>query len=225
MGSLFVGGQSSGDGTLVVDGHGSTLTATSTTFVAQAAVTGRLSLSDGAVGDLRSVRIADGFNSADGLWVLSGGSQATTNSIDIATQSDSVGRLLVVGEGTLLQQRPGANLKIGSDTEGSALVTVETGATLVTGTPTFPSNGITTINTTGIIRLEGGTLAATTIDHTHGGEFVFESGRLSVESFQGDLIKRGRHADARHFGRFHNNPGQLHSADPRHARNRDRRDR
>ena len=140
VGSLFVGGQSSGDGTLVVDGHGSTLTATSTTFVAQAAVTGRLSLSDGAVGDLRSVRIADGFNSADGLWVLSGGSQATTNSIDIATQSDSVGRLLVVGEGTLLQQRPGANLKIGSDTEGSALVTVETGATLVTGTPTSPSN-------------------------------------------------------------------------------------
>ncbi len=192
VGSLLVGGFSSGDGTLNVDGDETTLTATSTTFIAQSPATGRLAFTNAAVGDLLSVRIADAFSNSDGLWSLSGGSQATTNSIDIATSgADAVGRLSISGAGTLLEQRPGANLEIGNDTAGTATVTVQTGATLVTGTPTFPTNGITTINATGRLDLDGGNLFAATIDHTHGGVFDFFQGRLSVETFQGDLLNQG----------------------------------
>ncbi len=191
--NLIVGGASTGDGTLNVDGDGSTLTVTSATNIAQSGETGRVAFTNGAVGSFRSVGIAESlFNNVDGLWTLFGGSQATTDSIDIATQGvDVVGRLMISGAGTRLEQRPGANLEIGSDTTGSGTVTVEMGATLVTGTPTFPTNGITTINATGTLRLQGGTLVAATIDHTHGGEFDFDSGSLSVVTFDGDLVNEG----------------------------------
>ena len=43
----------------------------------------------------------------------------------------------------------------------------------------------------GTPQLDGGTIIADTIDHTHGGAFNFAAGRLTVGLFQGDLDNQG----------------------------------
>ncbi|MHC4947201.1 MAG: GEVED domain-containing protein [Planctomycetota bacterium] len=43
----------------------------------------------------------------------------------------------------------------------------------------------------GAVQLEGGTVAATTVDHTAGGMFTFTGGELHVATFLGDLVQDG----------------------------------
>ena len=86
----------------------------------------------------------------------------------------------------MLTQNGASVLDIGqAGANGLAFLNLINGGTLNAGT------GNVTVNNHGTINLNGGTLNATTIDHTHGGAFNFNSGTLHVDTFTGFLDELG----------------------------------
>ncbi|TWU30177.1 beta strand repeat-containing protein [Bythopirellula polymerisocia] len=179
-------GSFGGDGTLVVDN--ATVAATGGAFWGFFDNTANVTLRNAAQGTFGQLRLADtnsDFSVAQ-VTIETGADLQAADIIMAGANSGATGTLTIDGSGSTLTQTGASTLILGSPTgTGSATVNVQNGGTLTTG------SGTTTLDATGTINLSGGTLSATTIDHTNGGDFNFTGGTLSVETFQGDLLNQG----------------------------------
>lgn len=177
-------GDFGGDGTLIVDGAGSTVTVSGASHWGSGS-TASITFRNQAVGNFGLIGLADTSTSNSGGNVsIETGATVMISRLSIATaNSDATASITVDGVGSTLSL---SLLRVGSSSgTGSATVHVRNGGTLTTGTDA------TTIDATGTINLQRGALHATTIDHTRGGQFNFTGGRLSVDTFQGDLVNGG----------------------------------
>lgn len=184
------------DGTLIVDGPGSTLT-TNTDFQVNwldwgmQGATGTVTLRNQAhaVVNAPSIILArQGDSKTRGILNIQSGATMSAPSILVAgveTNSFGTGILTIDGNGSVLTQSGNASLTIGNSATSNGEVSLTNNGTLTTGT------GLTTVNATGTINIDGGHLNATHIDHTHGGAFNFTAGTLAVQTFEGDLTNHG----------------------------------
>ncbi|MEX2546015.1 MAG: hypothetical protein WD316_12875 [Phycisphaeraceae bacterium] len=176
-------------GTLVVDGSGSTLDVNGgTAFLGFNGGTADVTIRDQASAAFdNTIFLANLGNDSTGTIRVESGATMTAQEILLADDTfgpsaDATATITVTGDGSTLTQQGGANLKIGgTGTNSTATINVSDNAVFNTGT------GTTTINQNGAINLNGGTLRATTIDHTAGGQFNFTAGTLQVVTFDGDL--------------------------------------
>ncbi len=123
-------------------------------------------------------------------WTVQTGASATIGNLHVVSLPEvgavsDLGVITVNGVGSAITQTGASTLILGNQDAGSATLNIQNGGTFTTGT------GTTTINATGTLTLNGGTLNATTIDHTQGGNFDFVDGTLTVGTFNGDLNQFG----------------------------------
>jgi fibronectin-binding autotransporter adhesin len=174
-------GINSGNGTVVVDGAGSKLTASSFTSIALTGFTGSVTLQNGSAGNTFSeIDIAQ--SSVDGsmgsMSVLSG-STATIGNLNLLFSINSFSNVgqsaafTVDGAGSSVTLTPGANVSVGQDSPNLAALTVSNNGTFTVGT-----GGTTTLNATGTINVAGGSADLKTLVR-NGGTLNFTSGSLS----------------------------------------------
>lgn len=149
-----VGDVGAGDGTLIVDGPGSTLTATLGPTQWGGGNSSSVFFRDDAVGTLGDVAMTNG-NSANetSTLLVEDGAFLSVGSLDVgaAGAAGSMTTVDVTGDSTLLDLSGAATLTVGHASGGSAEVTVEDQSALIrTGT------GLTTINATGTINVNSG---------------------------------------------------------------------
>ncbi len=181
-------GLSGGDGTLVVDGAGSSVTVTNSSSMGSAGNTADVTIRNQASGIFRGTSIAGStVSGTTGNLTVETGAAVTTDNLSIATSGgDATATITINGAGSTLTQTGASLLTLGSNNgTGTARINVQNGGTLTTGT------GTTRVFATGRVSLSGGALNATTIEHTSGGLFSFTGGTLSVETFDGDLTNQG----------------------------------
>jgi hypothetical protein len=178
-----------GDGTLTVAGSGSS--ATSTTLGGGAMLwgtngdTATVTFSDNATGTFGNVSMADGatLNDADSLALVTveSGADVSFKDITMASVGDAAtsATLTVTGAGSSVTlAAAGDNLFLGDGSVGSATVNVLDGGALTIG-----AGGLTVLNATGTINIDGGT-AHLNVLFNNGGTLNFTAGSLSLA---GDL--------------------------------------
>lgn len=189
-GFLDVGSGSSGG--LFIEGVGTTVTTNTvdTTFLdwGRGGASGAVFITGGAQATFNADRIDMGVNGGTGtsgsLTIATGGTM-TANTVNIATGSTGSASVFITNAGSSLSLSGTSALNIGGTGSGVGTLILQDGGLLTTGT------GATTVNATGSVFLDGGTLRAATIDHTNGGAFNFNSGTLGVETFTGNLNNIG----------------------------------
>ena len=166
------------NGTLVVDGTGSSVTSgiSFTSIIGAGGVTGNATFRNNAAGDFQqTLQLAWGTdaNTTGNLNVLTG-ADITTLDIKIAAEGTSggSGTLTVNGSGSTLTQSGASTLTLGHATDGSATVNVQNAGVFTTGT------GATTINATGTLSINtnGGFNADGDINLNAGGTLNINSG-------------------------------------------------
>ncbi len=163
------------DGTLTVDGAGTTLT-TNTTIVATfldwglSGGTANVTLKNNAIADIRAnvylVRDEDEDSASTAHVNIQSGADMTMRSLFMAYNTAGTADFTVTGLGSTVTQTGASDLTVGGTGSGSAALTVEeygefdtgTGSIVVnpTGTIDVKSNGVLTAN--GNVTIDGGTL-------------------------------------------------------------------
>ena len=181
-------------GTMNIDGMGSTLTLTEPHPGQLPAVGGYGGTGTLTIRNKANVTIDDelliatgGHTNTNGTVNVQSGATLNTDHIRIITlNGQGTGTLTIDGAGSVLTQNGASVLDIGQvGAGGDGIVTISNNGTLNAGT------GAVTVNAHGKVNLAGGTLNATTINHTRGGIFNFYDGRLSVDTFDGYLDQQG----------------------------------
>ena len=180
--SLGVGG----DGTLTVDGFGSTVTAsTSAANWGLSGNTADVTFRNGAQGALGEVRLANSTNiSTETNLNIESGADVTTGNLQIVANASGLatGTITVDGAGSTLVQNGASTLSVGgSNPSGSATINVQNGGAFTTGTgaTTIDANGTVnvglvgagTLNVNGSLDVDGGAL-----NFGAGDAFVFNNG-------------------------------------------------
>ena len=211
--SLHIG-DFGGNGTLIVDGLGTTVTAitpTSSHAWGWAGSTADVTFRNGATGSFGHIRLANELTpGTTGNFNVESAAAVTTGDLILATLdgTTSSATLTVDGAGSSLTQTGASTLTMGHATKGTATlnvtgdgtfnsgtgaISVNTTGTINVGTGatggTFNANGPMTVD--GTVNLLDGALNAGTITLNGGGSFNFTGGVLSVDSFVGNLDNQG----------------------------------
>jgi T5SS/PEP-CTERM-associated repeat protein len=178
-----------GDGTLIVDGPGSSATIGGGTdsFWGLNGNTAMVTLRNSATGSFGSGDIMTQNASTAIFEVQTGADLTFTGSTDINADGDagSTGTLTVTGFGSTVTMSSSVTMNIGHASLGTATLNVFVGGT-------FTKNaGSINLHPTGTINLNGGRVNAAMIDHTGGGTFNFTGGTLNVGTFLGTLDQDG----------------------------------
>ena len=198
-----------GDGTLTVDGAGTSVTA-GQTIVGVDGFTGDVTVRNDATGDFNDVQLANlGDDFSIGKINVETSATVTTENLSLAAGGgNTMGTLNVVGTGSTLSQNGASTLTMGHATEGTATLNVTGDGTFNSGTGAISVNSTGTINigtgatggtfnsdgpmtVDGTVNLLDGALNAGTITLNGGGAFNFTGGVLSVDSFVGNLDNQG----------------------------------
>jgi fibronectin-binding autotransporter adhesin len=197
-----------GDGTLVVDGAGSSVTimtfGAATSVWGSADTTADVTFRNAATGDLGTLDLAvdEGplFNGATGIFRVESGATVTTKSITVApfAHSGTSGTITVDGVGSSLTQTGSSFLDVGSNFSNTATINVQNGGTFTTGTglALIQATGTVNVNSAGTfnvlgnlsllgtINLNGGTLSLPDESQLSGstGTFNFTSGVLEMRN-------------------------------------------
>ncbi|HEV2968490.1 MAG TPA: autotransporter-associated beta strand repeat-containing protein, partial [Pirellulales bacterium] len=177
----FTVGANLGNGTVVVDGAGSKLTAAGLTYLGLTGFTGSVTLQNGSTGNtFGEIEIAQSTsNNTTGSMSVLSGATATVGNLNLlysTNQGLNIGQsaaFTVDGTGSFVTLTPGSSLSVGEDSPNLATLTVSNNGTLTVGT-----GGATTLNATGTINVAGGTADLKTLIR-NGGTLNFSSGSLS----------------------------------------------
>ncbi|MHC4947200.1 MAG: GEVED domain-containing protein [Planctomycetota bacterium] len=152
-------GSGDGDGSLVIDGAGASLTTLSTTEIGNMGETGTLTVANGATADLGAVWV--GYDTAAwsrGYLNVTTGAQVTTDDLLIQWGgSYQHGEVLVTDPGSTVTMNGGAALAV-----SDGLLRIESGGVLTSGT------GPITVGSGDSLQLTGGTLNANGPVYVHG---------------------------------------------------------
>ncbi|XAL98097.1 hypothetical protein OT109_10865 [Phycisphaeraceae bacterium D3-23] len=177
------------DGTLIVQGAGSSLVTNTGTalelYWGAAGGTADVTIRNGAsatIGGLGLELGRDGNASSDGTLRLQTGATMTTNAIEVAVGTAGSGTISVGGAGSALTQNGASQFIVGGSGSGAATVNLTGGGAITTGT------GVMRVGANGVVNLNGGTLVASTIEHVSGGQFNFIQGNLRLDTFNGTLV-------------------------------------
>ena len=194
-------GSSLGDGTLVVDGVGSSVTTGAFgSFWGFGGNTADVTFRNGATGNLGGIGLArDSMGGTTGIFNVESGATVTTDTLFVAILGGATtsGTITVDGGGSSLTQGDASTLTVGHSSTGTATINVQNGGTFNTGTglTTIDTTGTLNVNTAGtfnalgIINLAGtinlvdGTLSFVDLVFT-GSTFNFPSGTLDLNSDQ-----------------------------------------
>jgi T5SS/PEP-CTERM-associated repeat protein len=196
---------SNGDGTLVVDGPGSSVTTGAGTFTwGLSSNTADVTFRNGAMGDLGGLNLSSStLDGTTSIFRIESGASVTTNSLRVVAsgvQSSSetvIGTVTVDGVGSSLTQNGASVLIVGNTYSGTATLNVQNGGTFTTGTglASIRTTGTVNLNTAGtfnllgnldlpgVFNLVGGTLSAVDPVITNG-ELNFVFGTLELGSDQ-----------------------------------------
>ncbi len=208
---LDIGG-GGGDGTLVVDGPGSSVTAVMfDSFWGFFGNTADVTFRNGATGNLGDIRLAEHTTGGTtGIFRVESGATVTTDSLRVAPSGGATtsGTITVDGGTSSLTQTGGSSVTLGHSSQGTATFNITGDGTFGSGTGaitvkatgtinignaatggTFNANGNMTID--GAVNLIDGQMNAGMVTLNGGGAFNFTGGILSVDTFQGDLTQDG----------------------------------
>ena len=168
-------------GTLLVSGIGSSVSVNRFgTSIGQslsgAAATGTATFSDNATGVFGGIRVADGVGSAGTLTVDTGAAILTAGDMNIAADGSAPagGLVTVTDAGSSIFQNGAFALTVGHLSSGMGKLEVLNNGTFTTGT------GQTTVNHTGTVDLNGGTLNVLGDLFVDGGQFNHQAGDLNI---------------------------------------------
>ena len=149
-GNLNIG--TSGSGTVTVDGSSSSLSG-GTLNLALSGNTGSLIFFVGASGDFAIIHVGDSaVNGSTGTLNIQGGSDVTGTGLEIAEiAAAATGTATVTGVGSTLTVTGAGTTGIGAASDSSGTLNVNSSGVFNSGT------GLTTVNTTGEISINGGT--------------------------------------------------------------------
>jgi hypothetical protein len=164
-------GYTAGSGTLLVDGAGSSLN-TGGVSVGTSGKAGFLTFSDTATGTLNAIRLSNSSTpGSHGTLHISGGSSVTGSSLSLAAISAlNNGTLTITGTNSALTLSGSTASTIGAASASAATLNIQNGGTFSTNT------GLTTLNPTGTINLDGGTFIQNGTLNSSGGTLNFNSG-------------------------------------------------
>ena len=165
------------DGTLIVDGAGSSFNKSGTSFFGGSGATGIATIRNNATADLNgTTRIIGGTSTGVyGELNIESGAGVIADQLSIAHQGpDGTGSITVTGTGTTLTQNGTSVLTIGHATNGTATFTLADDATFTSGT------GQTIISATGTVNQTGGTYFANGDMLINGGTFTQTAGFLNM---------------------------------------------
>jgi len=143
-------GTTSGDGTLVVDGAGSSVTMTGDSYWGDGGNTANATFRNGATGNLDSIDLARSpAAGTTGVFDIESGATVTTDTLRVASNGGATtsGTITVDGGTTSLTQNGASLLIVGNATNGTATINVQNGGTFTSGTR------LSTINTTGTLNV------------------------------------------------------------------------
>ena len=178
-------------GTVTVDGVGSSLTASASAGDGQTLLgiggTGSLTFSNSAIGSVGNGFLLGVNSGSSGTLNVQSSASLTTGPLDIVDQGNASTGVINVTGGTLIQSG-NATLTVGQASGGSATITVgsaTTGGTFTAGT------GLATINATGKINLLAGAFNANGNITVTGGAFTQTGGSFTWASARTMTIQSG----------------------------------
>ena len=175
-------------GTVLVDGNNSSLTVAGALRITYFGGPGAVTLRNGASGNLSLVYIADGsWEEGSGGLTVSSRAHVTATNVRIATVAgdSKAGTLTVTGEGSQFTQTGSSTLTVGADANSTGEIHIDTNGRFEGGT------GLTTINKTGIISIDGGTYSARGDILINGGLLERNSGLLIMDANRTMTIQNG----------------------------------
>jgi hypothetical protein len=182
LGPIGIARAVSDSGTLNVDGAGSSAVANTASVSAWNGVTSNVVFSNGATGSFNGgIDLAMAGNGQSVTVQVQSGAALNVGNLNIAAGLfESTAAMTVTGLGSAVVLNPGggpsspaANLVIGAASGGSATVNVNNGAALTVGT-----SGTTTLNVTGTLNINGGSVDLKALTNT-GGTVNLVTGSLS----------------------------------------------
>jgi len=197
-GSLLLG--TFGDGTMTVDGAGSSLTSASA-IIGQGGLDGFLTFKNGSTGSLGAIQLDEGTApNGSGIFFIQTGAQVTGTSL---TMSDDGGinhasNLNVSSAGSSFTLTGAATATLGAASGSPATLRALSSGTFNSGT------GLTTVNATGTIEITGGvytshgnlTLNGGQLTRDAAGVFGIDAGKTLTVQAGGDAVFTGPYSDA-----------------------------
>ncbi|KKN67929.1 hypothetical protein LCGC14_0456290 [marine sediment metagenome] len=175
IGSFFGGG---GDGTLIVDGAGSSVTTgLATSFYGDSGFTADVTFRNGATGSLGNVALGNSATAGTtGIFNVESGAAVTMGALGVALTGGATtsSTVTVDGAGSTITQNGALFLTVGHASTGSGTINVTNGGTFNTST------GTTTLNPTGTILVDGGTFNFNGSIVDNGGTLNFLAGTINV---------------------------------------------
>jgi hypothetical protein len=210
---LHIAALGSGDGTLLVDGAGtSVMTDNSGHLWGTSGDTANVTFRNSATGSVGAIELAFGSTAGTtGIFNVESGAMVTTNNLQVATDggTTTTGTINVDGAGSSLTQDGASHLTLGINFgTPTATVNVTGDGTFNTGTGSislFPTGTINigtgmtggTLNANGDMTILGtvnlfdGQMNAGMVSLVGSGAFNFTGGTLTVDNFVGDLAQDG----------------------------------
>jgi hypothetical protein len=184
------------DGTVTVDGGGSTLTS-SGAVLGDAGHSGSLTFANSSLGTLGAIAVANSLvRGTSGLLEVQSGADVAGTGLSIATTAQqNTGIVTLTGAGSTLTLSGAATASIGATSASTATLNVQSGAILEGGT------GLTTVNRTGTIAIAGGTfnahgnvtISGGQLTRDAAGTFALDAGRILTVQADGDAIFTGNY--------------------------------
>jgi hypothetical protein len=169
-----------GNGSLVVDGLGSSLSVAGSANLGQGGLTGFLTVQNNATATFSgTLSLAPSVSpNTKGIVTVQGAASVTAGTIVMGTSglAGQQGNITLNDSGSSITQTGASQLTIGAASASNATLTIGSGASFTTGA------GATTVNATGVISLNGGSLKATGPLTVAGGTINYNSGSLSAGS-------------------------------------------
>jgi hypothetical protein len=173
--TIFIASSLESNGTLTVDGAGSSVTAAGAFSPWGAAgSTATVVFRNNATGTFAGeIRMAQNTGGPTANVTIESGADLTTGGLSLATLGGATANLMIDGDGSTVNLNPGTDLTIGHASSGTAIIDVEDGGALTVGT-----GGETILNATGTVNIDGGSVDLQTLTD-NGGTINFTAGSLS----------------------------------------------
>jgi T5SS/PEP-CTERM-associated repeat protein len=195
-------GNTGGDGTLIVDGTGSSVTAGSGSFWGDDGNTANITFRNGSTGTLGQTHLAVGTTAGTTANLnVESGAVVTVGNLDIAASGGATtsGTITVDGVGSSLTQNSGFALTVGHASSGTATINVQNGGEFTTAA------GTKTVNPTGTINIGvigDGTFNATSDLTVDGGTITRGSGSTGFNLTPGNTLTAKNDAQINFDGEY-----------------------
>ncbi|MCX5675298.1 MAG: autotransporter-associated beta strand repeat-containing protein [Planctomycetota bacterium] len=178
--------------TVLVDGAGSSLGVTSLSYAGFNGSRGDLVFQNGAGGNLAgSLNLAIFGAGSQGNLTVQSDADVTLSDLSAATggYAGAAATITVTGAGSTLTQTGASTLTLGHATTGTAKLNILSGGTFTTGT------GGITINKTGLVDINGGTLHARNSILVDGGQLKRQAGDFDWDAGNTMTLQNGGRVD------------------------------